>query len=45
MMMAKKMTIDTMIKNGYQLEYPYFWYLENLSLETLQEMLHSLLTK
>lgn len=45
MMSAKKITIDTMIKNGFELQYPYFWYLENLSLETLQEMLKMLLTR
>lgn len=38
MMMAKKMVIDKMVSKGFVLEYPYFWYLENLSLETLIEI-------
>lgn len=44
-MREKKFVLDRMISKGMKLEYPYFWYLENMSLENLQEMLKLLLTK
>ncbi len=31
-----KVTIDKMIAQGFRLEYPYFWYLENCSIDDLK---------
>ena len=35
MMADKKRILDRMIKNGYKLEMPYFWYLENYTVDGL----------
>lgn len=37
-MKAKKIALDNLIKKGYKLEMPYFWYLENMTLESLLEI-------
>ena len=40
-MKQKKFILDKMIKKGIQLEYPYFWYLENMSLDNLVFLLEN----
>lgn len=34
-MQQKKFILDKMVNKGIKLEYPYFWYLENMSLDDL----------
>lgn len=38
-MKEKKHLLDKVVKKGFKLEYPYFWYLENLSIEDLKKIL------